>query len=323
MKKIIAVILSTIMCFSLIGCSGGQAEDTLYKTISIEQNNNRNRMTAEDDNYIYFFNANEILKMSKSDNSIETVFTFDGDNFLGIDCIEYFDNALYMIGFGREASMGMLMATVKTDGTDMKIIRLENTNQMPNFYTYDNTLYADHVGNYKLHPETLEFEPTDIPLGYQRKIADGTVFEKKLEEQYGRLYKTDPSGNTQLFLQTDKSVFMQHITDYYVFYVLVDPNSFEKFELYRCDTDGNNDVFIREIALEKILPLAYDNKYLYVGEYEGPIWKINKETLETTDISTIEDIDYTWQEVNNEKFFYCRGGECYYIDTVTGEKIEF
>lgn len=320
MKRLLAVILVGIMCFSFIGCNEKQAEDTLHKTISIVQNNNRNRMTAEDENYIYFYNENEILKMSKADNSVETVYAFEGDNYIVIECIEYFDGAVYMIGFGKEASMGMLLATVKTDGTGMKTVSLGNTGYMPNFYTYDNTLY---LGKNTLNPDTLELEPEDISIDYLTKTADGTVFEKKLEGQYGRLYKTDPSGNTQLFLHNDKSVFMQHVTDYYVFYVLVDPAAFEKFELYRCDADGNNETFIREISLEKIREIHHDNKYLYVGEFEGPIWKINKETLETTDVSTIEDIDYTWQEVNNEKFFYCRGGECYYIDTVTGEKVEF
>ena len=58
MKRIIAGILSAIMCFSLVGCNDGQTEkaDTLHKTISIVQNNNQNRITAEDENYIYFYN---------------------------------------------------------------------------------------------------------------------------------------------------------------------------------------------------------------------------------------------------------------------------
>ena len=320
MKKYIAIILTIIMCISLIGCGNSQTEkaDTLHKTISIVQNNNRNRMVCEDENYIYFFNTNQILKMSKDNDSLETVYTFEGDNWLCFDCIEYYNGAVYMIGFGPEASMGMMLATVKTDGTGMKTVSLGNRNVMPNFSVYGDTLY---LGEYRLNPETLEMEETEYKQYF--KTSDGYIFTKEVEYQCGRLYKTGPNGNKQLFLNTDKSVFMQHITDCYVFYVLVDPVNFDKFELYRCDIDGNNDMFIREIPLDKILEISHDNKYLYVGEYKGAIWKIDKETLETTDISGIEDIEYVWQEVSNEKFFYCRGGECYYIDTVTGEKVEF
>ena len=65
MKRIISVMLSAIMCLSLVGCSDGQTEkaDTLHKTISIVQNNNQNRITAEDENNIYFYNTRQDLKL--------------------------------------------------------------------------------------------------------------------------------------------------------------------------------------------------------------------------------------------------------------------
>ena len=68
---------------------------------------------------------------------------------------------------------------------------------------------------------------------------------------------------------------------------------------------------------------SFDNEYYYISEVNGPLWKINKETLEITDISTIEDVDFALQEVNNEKMFYSFISDVYYIDTATGEKVEF
>ncbi len=327
MKKIIAVILSAIMCFSFVACSGEQTEETLYKTISIVQNNNQNRITAEDENYIYFYNVNKIMKMSKADSSVETIYTFDGDDLMQFSCIEYFDDALYMIGIGREFGV-MQLATIKTDGTGMNKVILEDTNQMPNFYTWEDKLYLDYfmMGNdrsYLVTPETLELTETEREYRARTKTGDGSVFVKNIEDGRGKLYKTDTNGNTALFLNEDKSVFMHHITDYYVFYILLDPTTFEKFEVYRCDLDGNNKVLIKEFPGQNYYNTYYDNKYLYVGEYNGPVWKINKETLEVTDISTIEGIDFALQEINNERMFYSFISDVYYIDTTTGEKVEF
>lgn len=330
MKRIIAVILAGVICLGLIGCNNSQVEntDTLHKTISIVQNNNANRITAEDENYIYFYDVNEILKMSKTDSSVETVYIFEGDNLMQFNCIEYFDNALYMIGIGREFGV-MQLATVKTDGTGMNKIILEDTNQMPNFYTHDNILYLDYywLGNdrsYALTPETLELEIVEkrTPI-HQTMISDGSSFAKAVEDGCGRLYKTDPDGNTELFLNTDESVFAHHITDYYVFYILIDPVKMDKWEVYRCDVDGSNETFIKEIALMNMGGTSFDNKYYYISEVNGPLWKINKETLEITDISIIEGVDFALQEVNNEKMFYSFTSDVYYIDTVTGEKVEF
>ena len=325
MKRITAMILAVLMCFSLAGCDSGQIEktDTMHKTISILQNNNHNRITAEDENYIYFCDVNKVMKMSKADDTVETIYTFDGENLMSFFSIEYFDGRLFMIS----ADMEIRLVSVKTDGTDMKKVTLKDNNQIPGFYTYDGNLYLDYflMGNdrsYIITPETLELEQTDREPQYQTITADGSVFVKKIENNAGKLYKTDADGNTALFLHRDKSVFAHHITDYYVFYILIDPVIPDKWEVYRCDLDGNNNVMIKEIPLENMQNMSYDNEYLYIGEYKGPVWKINKETLETTDISGIEGIDYGLQEVNNEKFFFSHI-DTYYIDTVTGEKVEF
>lgn len=82
-------------------------------------------------------------------------------------------------------------------------------------------------------------------------------------------------------------------------------------------------MLIKEISAQNMYLTYFDSRYLYVGEYKGPVWKIDKETLETTDISTIAGIDIGLQEVNNEKFFYSFTNDVYCIDTVTGEKTEF
>ena len=327
MKKFIAVILAGIMCFSFVSCDGAQAEDTLHKTISIVQNNNRNRITAEDENYIYFYNVNEILKMSKANSSVETVYTFEDDNLMQLNCIEYFDNALYMIGIGREFGV-MQLATVKTDGTGMNKVTLEDKNQMPNFYTWEDKLYIDYfmMGNdrsYEVKPETLELTETEREYRARTKTSDGTIFTKDVEAGYGKLYRTDVNGNKVLISSEDKSVFAHHITDSYIFYILIDPVKMEKWEVYRSNLDGSDETFIKDIPLMNMGGTSFDNEYYYISEGNGPLWKINKETLETTDISTIEDVDFALQEVNNEKMFFSFISDVYYIDTTTGEKVEF
>ena len=75
-------------------------------------------------------------------------------------------------------------------------------------------------------------------------------YVKKIEDNRGKLYKTDAAGNTELFLHRDKSVFFHHITDYYVFYILIDPVEQLYWEVYRCDLDGNNNT-----SLSKFMPL--------------------------------------------------------------------
>ena len=327
MKKTITFILAGIMCFSFTGCGGQQAEDTLHKTISIVQNNNSNRITAENDNYIFFYSSNKIMKMSKNNSSVETVYTFDGGNLMYFNCIEYFDDALYMIGIGREFGV-MQLATVGTDGTGMNKVILEDTNQIPNFYTWEDNLYLDYymMGNdrsYIIKPETLELTETEREYRARTKISDGSIFVKNVENGLGKLYKTDVTGNTVLFSDENKSVFMYHVTDHYVFYILIDPVTSETFKLYRCDIDGCNEKLIKEIPAKNLYITQFDNTHLYVSEYKGPVWKINKETLETTDISTVEGVDFGIQEVNNEKLFYSFTSDVYHIDTVTGEKTEF
>ena len=178
---------------------------------------------------------------------------------------------------------------------------------------------------FEITPGTLDLNPVDIAALSQFNAADGSIFVKKVENGCGKLYKTDADGNTMLFLHREKSVFAHHITDYYVFYILIDPVSPDKWEVYRCDLDGNNNVLIKEIPLMSMGGTAYDNENLYISEVNGPIWKIDKETLETTDILTVEGIDFIdtfTHEVNNGKFFFSHI-DTYYIDTVTGEKVEF
>ena len=332
MRKAIAAIITVIMCLTFISCDSSSEvtadNGTLCKTISIVQNNNRNRITAEDENYIYFYNVNEILKMSKTDDSVETIYTFEGDNYMGFNSIEYFDNALYMIGMGRDPVLQL--ATVKTDGTGMNKVTLEDINQIPNFYTFEDNLYLKYMflGNdraFEITPGTLDLNPVDIAALSQFNAADGSIFVKKIEDNRGKLYKTDAAGNTELFLHRDKSVFFHHITDYYVFYILIDPVEQLYWEVYRCDLDGNNNTLIKEIPLMSIGGTAYDNENLYISEVNGPLWKINKETLEISDVLTVNNIEFIdtfTHEVNNGKFFYSFTSIVYYIDTVTGEKVE-
>ena len=69
MKKIIALVLTLVLCFVFTGCNSTN-EDTLYKTQSIVKNNNDSIFMAEDEDYIYFADSIIIKKMSKADNSV-------------------------------------------------------------------------------------------------------------------------------------------------------------------------------------------------------------------------------------------------------------
>ena len=51
MRKFIALLLVIILSLSLFGCS---SKGDMGKTSSIVSNNNRNYLTAEDKDYIYF-----------------------------------------------------------------------------------------------------------------------------------------------------------------------------------------------------------------------------------------------------------------------------
>ena len=107
----------------------------------------------------------------------------------------------------------------------MNKVILEDTNQIPNFYTWEDKLYLDYymMGNdrsYIIKPETLELTETEREYRARTKISDGSIFVKNVENGLGKLYKTDVTGNTVLFSDENKSVFMYHVTDHYVFFKL-------------------------------------------------------------------------------------------------------
>ncbi len=335
MKKLIYAIFLLTVCISLAGCTGITANttpaDPLRKTSSIISNNNRNMFTAEDEDFIYFFDIPTVKKLSKTDNSVSEIFSFDGPDyapeiFSPTVPFEYFNDRIYLI------TSDCRIISMDTNGEQLLSadIPMETLNDDRSYiftpYTCEDKLYliSSYSGlTYHVNPETLALEPADSELRTQYVTKDGTIFTKTTENDFGKLYVTPKDGNMTLFSSETESVILNRVnfTDSYVFFVSLSAD-FSAMNLYRVDMDGKNKQLIKSASPgDAWIDVQYDNEYVYFLISNEEYWKIHKETLEETNIMSVPDITNSFLEMSNEKFFFTLG-PCYYIDTVTGEKVD-
>ena len=344
MKRTLAMILSAIFCLVLVGCDVSKESenhtDNLSKANSVVSNNNRNFLTSEDEDFIYFFDFSTVKKMSKTDSVVEAVYTFESTSN-PVTTFECFEDRLYFLTYqGDFISMdkdgkNLLTSTFSLDASEET---LEYVSPTPTPYIFGDDLYfivGDSDAVYRVDPDTLTLEHADSEILSQYITSDKTIFTKKIENELGRLYVTPFNGNMTLFSAEDESVILSHVnyTNSYVFYMafkLDDPNNVDldnlsdwnSLNLYRVDLDGKNKVLIKEFDLyNDNANIRYDNEYIYLSISGDEYLKINKETLEETNIiSVMKEVGANY-EISNEKIF--QFGMTYCIDSETGEKIEF
>lgn len=324
-KKII--ILLVVMSSLIMGCSFQENVDNqqvdLNKTRSIVSNNNRNFLTSEDVEFIYYTDSFSVKKISKKDNTVENIYTIK-DFVNQIVEIECFSDKLYLLTFSNK------LISMSIDGTGIKELELVDIDS-PSFYTYDNGLYliSNTIGNlYKLNLDDLTLEENDSAIINQYVVADGTTFIKKIENELGKVYVLS-DGEEQLFSGENESVILNRMnfTDSYVFYYAFDMkgvedfSSLKSFYLYRVDLDGGNKKLVKEVDIsQNVGDVKYDNEYIYLYVNADEYMKINKETLEETNI--IEQVkSFEVSEISNERFFNFTGVS--FWDSKTGEEIEF
>ena len=326
MKKIIALVLTLVLCFVFTGCNSTN-EDTLYKTQSIVKNNNDSIFMAEDEDYIYFADSIIIKKMSKADNSVTTIYDTGKTSFYHI---EYVDGRVYALGYDVSDNYQFTDVIISMDTDGGNVIKKEffplmgENATIPNGYIYDDSLYYRYDTNtYKVNPNTLELELSTENLSGKHVTSNGNIFIRKIDDGKNKLYKMDEAGNLVLFSDESRSVWnTTNFTDYYVFYADVDLNNFTQYNLYRTDINGENKTLIKEVPInEATKQIRYDNRYIYLLVSETELLKIDKETLKVTDISTLADEFINCFDVFDEKLFNTLtiGAKCF--DTVTGEEI--
>ena len=130
-----------------------------------------------------------------------------------------------------------------------------------------------------------------------------------------------------LFSAEDESVLSSpHYTNAYVFYQAYktdgSENQYDTLYLYRVDLDGKNKVLVKEINVAEVSGgVKYDNEYAYIYMDETGYFRIHKETLKETDMSSMSK-EVNWgTEISNGKFFSFAWP--YFIDGETGEMINF
>ncbi len=319
MRKFIALLLVIILSLSLFGCS---SKGDMGKTSSIVSNNNRNYLTAEDKDYIYFGRPFDIKKISKKDNSVETIYEME----VGTEQIyeiESFSDKLYLLISSNE------LVSMEADGTNVEKVELLDLSPST-FYIYDNSLYIilnGESGVVKVNPEDLTFEDADKKIVNQYIATDGTTFIKKKENDLGRVYVL-ANGEEKLFSGENESVILNRMnfTDSYVFYYafdmkgVEDSSSLESFNLYRVDLDGGNKKLIKEVDIDQNWgDVKYDNEYIYLYTSADEYLKIHKETLKETNI--IDQVNgYDIFEISNERFFNFVGND--FFDSANGKLIE-
>lgn len=178
---------------------------------------------------------------------------------------------------------------------------------------------------YRVDPDTHALELADSEIKNQYITFDKTMFMLKAEEEVGRIYVKPENGDKTLFSAENESVILNRVnfTDYYVFYMAFQEKDFSSLYLYRVDLDGENKVLIKKIDLDENNALIkYDNEYIYLVMSDDEYLKINKETLEESNIASLIEESRVFNEVSDEKFFHINILE-YCIDSATGEKINF
>ena len=320
-KAVTAGIL--MLCLSstlLISCTGNLSFDYLAKTSSILSNNNRNIFIAEDVEYIYFKDVVKIKKMNKADESVTELYTFDASIYEVPTDLEYFDGRVYVF-----TSLGEVVS-MDTNGENVKKAKMPeeliNSNIAASKGVYNNQLYWFQYETYRINPDTLEFEKTDNVSTGARVAADGSVWIKTIEDNVGRLYRADENGELVLFTDETESVSTSHMTNSYMFYCVYKIGDFSRYYIYRTDVSGKNKTLIKEVELNDVsFRVTFDNRYIYLPIDESKLVKINKETLEETDISvSAQAYNISLGEVCDGKLFETLSS-CYYVDLDTGEKV--
>lgn len=259
----------------LISCNGKEknniSTDNLKKTSSIISNNNQNLFISEDEDFIYFVDVMTVKKMSKADNSIVDIYTFDGTDYIPVTFLECFKDRIYLVNFENE------FISIDKNGNDvMKTVISEEDIEgyseeatiIP--YIFGDNLYF-RINNsglmYRVDPDTHALELADSEIKNQYITSDKTMFMLKAEEEVGRIYVKPENGDKTLFSAENESVILNSVnyTDYYVFYMAFQEKDFSSLYLYRVDLDGENKVLIKKIDLDENNALIeYDNEYIYI-----------------------------------------------------------
>ena len=327
--SIIAAVFTVLV--GIICLSNPLEEKYLEKTSSIVSNNNRNNWVAEDEDYIYFIYMTEVKKISKKDNSVETIYAFTDERNL-VNTFEYFDGRLYFVtdqgDFISINTDGSAQITSKfaAEGTDEL---LEVSLPMPTPYVLGENLYflAENPRVvYRVNPETLSLEATDSEIRSQYQIADGTIFTLKVEGEKSRLYVTTTQGEEKLFSAEDESILDCHYTNAYVFYqafkVVDSEIQTDSIYLYRADLDGENKVLVKEIVVAEFSGnVSYDNEYAYIYMNESGYLRIHKATLDESKLESVPNEVNGGNEISDGKFFSIAWP--YFIDSETGETTNF
>ena len=337
MKKIaMLTLVAVIVCSVLVGCNNSEKNEFLDKTSSIVSNNNMNHLTSEDEEFVYFIDTMTVKKIDKSNHSVEDIYEFD-DMYNLVSDFECFEDRLYFITHeGDFISMdtdgeNLIKSSFSLDSSEL----LEYNSPVPQPYVHGKNLYflvEGGVSVYRVEPDTLALELVDSQIENQYVSSDNTVFTKKIENELGRLYVTPQNGDTTLFSSEDESVILTHVnfTNSYVFYTAFkfdDPNDIDlddldSLNLYRVDLDGKNKVLIREFELyNDNANIKFDNEYIYLSISDVEYLKINKETLEETNILSVMKKVGNGYEISDGKIF--EFGKDYCVDINSGEKIAF
>lgn len=319
LTKIINIILfAVVLCITLIGCS--KEENTEYKqekTDSLVSNNNQNTFISEDEKFIYLTDTVVVKKISKSDNSITDIFIQDIDDAKFITSFEYFNGRIYLI------LENTTLVSMDTSGND--IVEFEIPNEVKNKskdkvatpYTFDDSLYfIFDTDIYRVTTEPLGLEIRDKEIKRMYKTKDETLFIKKVDGNIGRIYTVDSDGKEHLFSSPEDKVLISNtnFTDFYVFY----PSYNEDYtfvNIYRVNIDGSEKTLIKSVPIGDFLNIKYDNFNVYLHTSSDFV-KIDKETLQETNISNTPDLTDILEPADNKLF-----SQLWYIDCANGEKV--
>ncbi len=339
MKKVISSILALGLAFSLVGCSNTSSEvETQGQDVkevsafSILQNNNSNYFIAENESDIYYSYFNSIKKLSKEDNSISDVFTFEGDEYIPITTIEYFNNRLYILMADELVSMDtngenilrLNKADVEDTGMDFSSAQMYVFND--NIY-----VYMSMESIYMINGETLSLEKSNENIFNKIQVSETETIVLSAEDVNGEIYLEKEDKTKTLISSEDEKVLLYQVgvSDEFVFYPVYNNTDFEKaansttgiiVSLYKIDFNGENKEVIIEFDItSEYQNIKYDAEYIYLIGYKNEVLKINKDTLEES-LITIDETIMGIYDISSEKIFSIFG-EPFYIDTITGEKV--
>lgn len=328
MKRIFIFLVSLMLCFFITSCGETGIRDD-KDTSSILSNNNSNYHIAEDEEYIYFLDVLAVRKISKADNSVEDIYVF-GEGEIGFAvAIECFEDRIYILNLASE------LISVDKDGNDVKksIVEIDaikdlNQNSPISPYVYDGKLYfiSENSRNmYCVDEELHSLVLVKDAKNNQYITCDNTIFIKKAENDMGRLFVKYEGEEEKLFSAEEESVILNRVNyaGDYVYYISNENHDLSSVSLWRVDLNGQNKVLIKTFdMLNQYADVKYDNQYIYLCIGTEQFLKIDKETFEETDISTMLEAEKrTSYEVVDEKLFHFAQG--YFVDSRNGEKTEF